>query len=125
MWKVLEWVRYVMAGLVAAAFIGIAVGVGVSAYWQLTGLDRPVVVEPLPVEGVVESCAYDVLVGLDEAAEGTDAVVPRVSWGDAVRACEGTHPEVYVYEDGSVSVFDSDWEFPPFVWCMAGEDCLR
>jgi hypothetical protein len=74
----------------------------------------------------IDSCAFDVLVGLDEAAERDNAYpVPSLSWDDAVNACQGTALDVLIYEDGSVVVIDTDYEYPPFEFCMNGEVLCR
>jgi hypothetical protein len=104
------------------------VSVAVAGFLFAVGASLPVNYSaPADVaDDVVSSCAFDVLVGLDEAAEGwNDYPVPSLSWDDAVAACQGTATDVLIYEDGSVVVLDTDYEYPPFTFCMAGEALCR
>ena len=48
------------------------------------------------------------------ATPSLDAPAPTIGWEDAVRACAGAHPEIRVYEDGTVVLYDTDYEYPPF-----------
>jgi hypothetical protein len=104
------------------------VSVAVAGFLFAVGASLPVDYSaPADVaDDVVSSCALDVLAGLDEAAEGDNGYpVPSLGWNDAVAACEGAASDVLIYEDGSVAVLDTDYEYPPFVFCMAGEALCR
>jgi hypothetical protein len=103
--------RRAMVSLVVAGFM-FAVGASLPVNYSA----------PADSDSDVSTCAFDVLAGLDEAAEGhNDYPVPSLSWDAAVSACQGTASDVLIYEDGSVAVLDTDHEFPPYVFCMAGE----